>query len=260
CRCIESGCVAPVFLDVIDVPRGIGARILHFMSVGAGSSLARFRSCVRIDAELESLAVDVVGERRDAVRKTRGVRNDGSVRGARHLPAVVDHNVLVSGVPHPVRCHGISSLPDQRLAHVATEMVPAVPSHRWSQRESVVEIHTTRLGGARTDQCERQCGNSNAYFHVDLSQCENHWRMRPSLSTRSHGSPERDSSCVDRGYRTNSAGTPCFLRARYHNSASPIGVRKSFSLCTSSVGVRTLVTCRIGESESYIAKLSHGLP
>ena len=31
------------------------------------------------------------------------------------------------------------------------------------------------------------------------SQYENHWRRRPRRSTSSHGSPERDSSCVDRG-------------------------------------------------------------
>ena len=31
------------------------------------------------------------------------------------------------------------------------------------------------------------------------SQYENHCRKRPTRSTSSHGSPERESSCVDRG-------------------------------------------------------------
>src|SRR5687768_17809084 len=43
-------------------------------------------------------------------------------------------------------------------------------------------------------------------------------------------------------------------------SAFPIGVRKSSSDCTINVGVLTFVTCRIGLSESYRAKLSQGLP
>src|SRR4249920_2287469 len=45
-----------------------------------------------------------------------------------------------------------------------------------------------------------------------------------------------------------------------HRSALPIGVRKSSSLCTSSVGVFTFFTYRIGDSVSYMIWFSHGLP
>jgi hypothetical protein len=46
----------------------------------------------------------------------------------------------------------------------------------------------------------------------------------------------------------------------YHTSALPIGVRKSSSDCTMSVGVFTFFTNRIGERLSYMAWFSHGLP
>lgn len=45
-----------------------------------------------------------------------------------------------------------------------------------------------------------------------------------------------------------------------HCSASAIGVRWSSSDCTMSVGVFTRPTKRIGDSVSYIAGFSHGLP
>src|SRR6185437_4573707 len=123
---------------------------------------------VRVYAELESLAVHVVREGRNAMRAARGVRDDGSVSGARHLPAVIDHNVLVSGIAHSIRSHRVSRFTNQRFADVATKMVPAVPSHRWRQRESIVDVCLTRLGSARTDQCERQYGYADAYLHAGL--------------------------------------------------------------------------------------------
>src|SRR5215510_16584097 len=45
-----------------------------------------------------------------------------------------------------------------------------------------------------------------------------------------------------------------------HVSALFIGVRKSSSLCTISVGVLTFLTNRIGDSESYMTWFSHGFP
>ena len=51
---------------------------------------------------------------------------------ALHLPAIVDHDVLIAGVLHAGLDHGIGHLPDQVFAHMASEFVPAVPSHRRS--------------------------------------------------------------------------------------------------------------------------------
>src|SRR5438477_6457519 len=72
-------------------------------------------------------------------------------------------------------------------------------------------------------------------------QCANHVRMRSSRSTSNHGGPVRDKPWKERGYRTNSAGTPRLRSDMNSCSASVMGTRLSSSECTISIGVCMLV-------------------
>ena len=71
-------------------------------------------------------------------------------------------------------------------------------------------------------------------------------------STTCPGSPERESSCPSRGYRTNRVSTPFFRRIRWYSSAVQTGVRVSFSLWIRRVGVSTSSAWPVGDrSQSH---------
>ena len=53
------------------------------------------------------------------------------------MPAVIDDNILITGILHSVHGHCIGSLAKQSFVHIAGEFIPAVPSHRRSERQSV---------------------------------------------------------------------------------------------------------------------------
>src|SRR5665213_3433969 len=102
-------------------------------------SLTCLGASVGVDTELQSLAVNVVRERANAMRKASRVCNDDTVSASADLPAIVDNDVFVTRVAHATRCDRIRGFANERFAHVAPEVIPAIPSHRWSERKSVVE-------------------------------------------------------------------------------------------------------------------------
>ena len=102
--------VAPVVLQVVDAPRGVALRVLRLVVRRARPPGAGLRARVGVDAELEALRVDVVGERLHARREPLRVGHDRAVGVAAHLPAVVDHDVLVAGVLHAARDQRVGRL------------------------------------------------------------------------------------------------------------------------------------------------------
>ncbi len=159
CFWILRSVIAPVVLQVIHSPRCVGASILEFVPPAPGATLTGGRPGIRVDPELEPLRVYVVRERPHSGRKALRIDNDGAVRVPIHLPAVVYYDVLVAGIAHPARHHGVCRLPDQRLAHVAAESVPAVPAHRRCRRESFEGILLRFLGRNRhaRNDFEQRC-------------------------------------------------------------------------------------------------------
>ena len=151
--------VAPVVLQVVDAPLRVASRVLLLVVLRARPLGARQRAGVRVEPEPEALGVHVVGERLHARGEALGVGHDRARRLAAHLPAVVDHDVLVAGVLHAARHDGVGGLPDERLAHVAAELVPAVPAHRRRERQAVAgggERDTEQPGrGHEADKGER---------------------------------------------------------------------------------------------------------
>jgi len=82
--------------------------------------------------------MNVISESFHSGRKSLWIRQDVSLRVSIDLPAIVDHEVDVTGVSHAARHHRVSHFLDELLAHVAGELVPTVPAHRWRLGETVV--------------------------------------------------------------------------------------------------------------------------
>src|SRR6185312_6683153 len=120
---------AIVVLQIVDPPRREGIGVLGFVALSAGLARARLGRRALVNAQLEALAVNVGGERRDAARELRSVPLKVSTGVTPAHPAVVDVDVLVSDGGHAARNEGVGDALDQGLAGAASEGVPRVPAH-----------------------------------------------------------------------------------------------------------------------------------
>jgi len=104
------------------------------------------RSCagVGIDAKLQALAMNEIGQRLDAGRKVFRIGNDVAFVVARELPAVVDDDVLVAGIFHAGLHHGVGGLAKKIFVDVTLEFVPAVPAHGWSGGKTFLRGYSSR--------------------------------------------------------------------------------------------------------------------
>src|SRR5215469_7506674 len=79
----------------------------------------------------------VVGQRLDSGREALGIGEDEAVVVAADLPAVVDHEVLVTRFLHAIGSDGVGDGLNQIFTDMAGEFVPAVPPHRRGLRQGV---------------------------------------------------------------------------------------------------------------------------
>src|SRR2546421_2795245 len=129
---------APVVLQVIDAPARVLHRVLKFVPLAARPLCACQFSSIRIQSELQPFRVDVIRQRFDTGRESLRVGNDESIFIAAHLPAIVDHDVLITRILHSARHHRVGHGLDHVFADVAAEFVPAVPAHRRRLCHAVV--------------------------------------------------------------------------------------------------------------------------
>jgi len=134
---VEVIAVAPVDLDVIDPPLGVGHGVDVEEALGGRAAGAGLRPDIGIEAEQQAPGVDVVGQGLHAAGELDRVGDDPSVGAPVDLPAVVDDQVLVSGVAHAGLDHGVGRLADQGLVDVATELVPGVETHGRHGRQEL---------------------------------------------------------------------------------------------------------------------------
>src|ERR1043166_4676496 len=147
--------VAVVVLEVIESPLGESSCVRRFVIETRWPPLARPRAAGGVDAGFESLRMDVVHQRLHPGWKADAVGDQvpGGVSRLR-FPAVVDVEISVAGGEHPGADHRIRRLSDELLIDPATELVPAIPSHRWRR--------TARDAGRRSgcDSRRRWSGNT----------------------------------------------------------------------------------------------------
>src|SRR5208282_1666417 len=93
---IDSGGAAPVVLQVVDAPLGIGPRVLFLVAVGSLIARAGLGSRRGVDADFQAFSVEV------------------------------------AGVLHAVRGDGVCGAADVGGGYFAFEVIPTVPAHRGS--------------------------------------------------------------------------------------------------------------------------------
>nr|GEU28380.1 hypothetical protein [Tanacetum cinerariifolium] len=126
---IQALAVAPVVLDVVDAPLGVRDRVLVFVAPAARPAAARGGAHVRVDADLQTLAVHIVGQRLHPGREAVGIGMDHALVVTLAVPAVVDVHVHVAGVLQAALDHHVGRVADQLFVDIAGKRVPAVPAH-----------------------------------------------------------------------------------------------------------------------------------
>src|SRR5579871_2252297 len=140
---------APVVLQIVHAPARVLYRVLEFVALAAGPFRASQFSGVRIQSEFQSLRMNVICKRFNAGRESLWVGQNKSIFVAAHLPAIVDHNVLIAGVFHSACHHRVCHRLDHLFADVAAEFIPTVPAHWRSERDAVVP---RARGGRKRDE------------------------------------------------------------------------------------------------------------
>ena len=133
---VEIARAAPIVLEIVDAPGGPGAGVLLLVGVAAFVAGAGVGSGRGIDADLETLAVDVIGQRFHVGEFL--IASDIALGVAIGFPGVVDIDVLIAGGLHAVGRHGVGDGADGLVVDTAGELVPTVPAHGRSAGESVV--------------------------------------------------------------------------------------------------------------------------
>jgi hypothetical protein len=123
------------------------------MATAAGPAAAGFVADIGIDAQFQAFGVDIVGEGSDTGWKFLRVRMDKSLGIALSMPAIVNIDILVPGILHAVRGHGISHPADDFLIHIALEFVPTVPAHG---RRLGKERPLLAIGGKANRACKNE--------------------------------------------------------------------------------------------------------
>src|ERR1043165_3197914 len=163
---IRGGCVlragrAPVVLQIVDVPRRALACVLKLVAATAWTFLTSEGARVGVETKLQAFRMNVVREGFHAGGKSLRIGLDVALRVAIDLPAVVDHEIDVTGVAHAARDHRVGHVLDQLFADVAGKLVPTVPAHRRGFSETIV----VRAGAGpaagdeedNSDQCFHSC-------------------------------------------------------------------------------------------------------
>ena len=127
---ILSLVVTPVIFEIVHAPVGIGLRIYELIAHASRPALTGMSAGAGVYAEFQPEAVHIVGNRLHSVRKAFRIGDYDPVGIPADLPAVVDDDIFVARVLHSGSYHGVRHLHDHGGAHVAAELVPAVPAHR----------------------------------------------------------------------------------------------------------------------------------
>ena len=138
---------APVVLQVIKAPLGVTPRVQFLVLVAALVAGAGLRPGRGVKADLQALAVDVIGQRLHVGELLVG--KHVAVRVPPGFPAVVNVDVGPAVVDQAAGHHRVRRGAHVRLVDVAAETIPAIPAHRRRQRDGVAADDLERpLGGA----------------------------------------------------------------------------------------------------------------
>ena len=149
---------APVVFEEVEAPLDEAGRVLRLVLPGPVEARACEGAWRCVDARLEPVTVDVVGQRLHVGKAAVGVdhpalvpRRDLLVRilGPRPAhPRIVDVHVVVAVIRHARLDHDVGRLAHQGVARLLVEGVPVVPAHRRGERQRVADDDAEAALGA----------------------------------------------------------------------------------------------------------------
>src|ERR1019366_1111685 len=122
---------AKVVLEVVDAPGSVELGVLDFVVQRGWVAGAGFASGSRVDAKLEALGVNVVGQSFHVREFVVGVKDTAGIAFA--FPGVIDVDVDVAGVFHPGGNDLVGGVTNVLVGNFACEVVPTVPAHGRGQ-------------------------------------------------------------------------------------------------------------------------------
>ena len=159
--------IAVVVLQIVDAPRSEGACVLLLETEARCPSAAGELRRIRVDAELQTLRVDIVGERLYARRELLRVGYDVVLSVASALPEVVDEDIFVAGVAKSAFDHSVRCLADELFVDVSLEEVPCHPAH-WRFRRKLFAWSGGVLGRSEERREAESCRENKRFVHNDL--------------------------------------------------------------------------------------------
>jgi len=126
--------------------------VLKFMTAAAGTLGAGHGAGIGIDAKLQALGMNVVGESLDAGGESLSVGDDVAGGVAADLPTIVNDHVFVAGILHAAADERVGGGLDEIFRDVAGEAVPTVPAH--GRRESQAVFQGGRGWGTKKESEE----------------------------------------------------------------------------------------------------------
>src|SRR5579862_6208327 len=146
---------APVVFQKIVAPVRKSLRVDRLMAVGAFEAGTSCWSRRSINSRFETFGVDIVCQRLHVGKlAARNKAPIGIPRRSADLlirapgnasPTVVDVDVLVAVLNHPIRDHRVGRLPHDLVVNVAEPDIPAVPSHLRGKGDLVAALDSKDL-------------------------------------------------------------------------------------------------------------------
>ena len=147
---------AQVVLQVVDTPGSVKLRVLLLMAVRSFVAGAGLGSRRRVDANLEPLGMDIIGQGLHVGKLV--VRVQYAVGVALAFPRVVNVHVDVSSVLHPGGDNLVGGSANVLVGHLPGEVIPTVPAH----------------GGRLRHLCRgRDCGDGSQGKNGERERSEN---------------------------------------------------------------------------------------
>ena len=127
------------------------------MAAAAWTTGAGLAAGVGVNAELQSLGVNIISKSLNAGREVLRIGDDVAVLVARDLPAIVDDDVLVAGIFHAGFDHGIGHAADHLFIYIAAEFIPTVPAHWRGERETFIDGGNFLGDSSGRNEREQKC-------------------------------------------------------------------------------------------------------
>ncbi|MNI36234.1 hypothetical protein D3C73_902770 [compost metagenome] len=135
---VHPSVITPVHLHIVHIPGGECKSILNLVVVHPWPSCTGGITCVCIQPEQQTLAVNIIRKRLHPAGEFDRIGQNSAVRIAAGLPAVVNHDIFIAGILHSRADQQISRFLNLVLIHIASVIVPAVPAHRRCLCQTVV--------------------------------------------------------------------------------------------------------------------------